>query len=102
MPDARCTRGPVCKMGRENAHEHTGSAENIRHSLRNGLTAYGELSPVIRFVCHRRPTNDGWPDARLGRLRLRELDANHEASGPHAFAVRSSTVRLACLVIAHG
>src|SRR6266404_5348830 len=27
MPDARCIRGPVCKMGRENAHEHTGSAE---------------------------------------------------------------------------
>ena len=45
MPDARCTRGPVCKMGRENAHEHTGSAENIRHSLRNGFTAYNVLSP---------------------------------------------------------
>jgi len=40
MPDARCTRGPVCKMGKENAHEHTGSAEAIRHSLRNGFTAY--------------------------------------------------------------
>jgi hypothetical protein len=49
MPDARCTRGPVCKMGKENAHEHTGSAENIRHSLRNGFTAYSELSPVIRI-----------------------------------------------------
>ena len=22
------------------------------------------------FVCHRRPADDGWPDARLGRLRL--------------------------------
>ena len=40
MPDARCTRGPVCKMGKENAHEHTGSAEALRHSLRNGFTAY--------------------------------------------------------------
>jgi hypothetical protein len=47
MPGARCTRGPVCKKDREDAHEHTGSAESIRHSLRNGLTAYGELSPVI-------------------------------------------------------
>ena len=45
MPDARCTRGPVCKMGKGNAHEHTGSAENIRHALRNGFTAYFELSP---------------------------------------------------------
>jgi hypothetical protein len=27
------------------AHEHTGSAENIRHSLRNGFTAYIVLSP---------------------------------------------------------
>ena len=49
MPDARCTRGLVRKNVPENAHEHTGSAENIRHSLRDGLTAYGELSPVIRI-----------------------------------------------------
>jgi hypothetical protein len=27
MPDARCIRGPVCKMGSDDAHEHTGSAE---------------------------------------------------------------------------
>ena len=46
MPDARCTRGPVCKMGNENAHEHTGSAEGIRHSLRNGFTAYAVISPA--------------------------------------------------------
>jgi hypothetical protein len=36
MPDARCTRGLVCKIVRRNAHEHTGSAEAIRHSLREG------------------------------------------------------------------
>ncbi|SHI12285.1 hypothetical protein SAMN05443248_8419 [Bradyrhizobium erythrophlei] len=24
MPGARCTRGLVCKMHKENAHEHTG------------------------------------------------------------------------------
>jgi hypothetical protein len=28
------------------AHEHTGSAEALRHSLRNGFTAYDALSPV--------------------------------------------------------
>jgi hypothetical protein len=50
MPDARCTRGPVCKLGKENAHEHTGSAEDIRHSLRNGFTAYFVLSPAIGLV----------------------------------------------------
>jgi hypothetical protein len=44
MPDARCTRGPVCKMGKENAHEHTGSAEALRHSLRKGkIMIYMEL-----------------------------------------------------------
>src|SRR6267143_1543711 len=31
---------------KENAHEHTGSAEASRPSLRNGFTAYNELSPV--------------------------------------------------------
>jgi hypothetical protein len=34
----------------ENAHEHTGSAEAIRPSLRNGFTAYFVLSPVIGFL----------------------------------------------------
>src|SRR5258707_11353739 len=33
-------------MHKENAHEHTGSAESIRPSLRNGFTAYNALSPV--------------------------------------------------------
>src|ERR1700736_1863438 len=32
------------------AHEHTGSAEAIRHSLRNGFTAYTALSPASEFV----------------------------------------------------
>jgi hypothetical protein len=30
----------------KNAHEHTGSAETLRPSLRNGLTAYAALSPA--------------------------------------------------------
>src|SRR4029077_18995382 len=49
-PDARCTRGLVCKHAQKSAHEHTGSAEAIRHSLRNGFTAYSALSPVIGFL----------------------------------------------------
>src|SRR4051812_33006601 len=46
MPGARCTRGLVCQMGRKGAHEHTGSAETLRHPPRNGFTAYFVLSPV--------------------------------------------------------
>jgi hypothetical protein len=36
------------------AHEHTGSAESIRPSLRNGFTAYSALSPATNSCCHRR------------------------------------------------
>jgi hypothetical protein len=32
------------------AHEHTGSAENTRPSLRNGFTAYFELALVTGFL----------------------------------------------------
>src|SRR5882757_11480127 len=39
-PGARCTRGLVCKIVRRNAHEHTGSAEAIRPSLRNGFNGF--------------------------------------------------------------
>ena len=46
----RVTRGLVCKVVQRNAHEHTGSAEAIRHSLRNGFTAYFVLSPVTGFL----------------------------------------------------
>jgi hypothetical protein len=49
--DARCTRGLVCKIvQKKNAHEHTGPAEAIRLSLRNGFNGYGVLSPVIGLV----------------------------------------------------
>src|ERR1700743_690874 len=61
------------------AHEHTGSAETLRPSLRNGFTTYtcspwrpGFLVTIIRVM----------------REHHRELDANPGASGPHAFAVR--------------
>jgi hypothetical protein len=39
----------------KNAHEHTGSAEAIRPSLRNGFTAYSALAPVTGLSCHRHP-----------------------------------------------
>jgi hypothetical protein len=43
---ANCTR--KC------AHEHTGSAETLRHSPRNGFTAYAALSSATNSSCHRR------------------------------------------------
>ena len=38
------------KCANKNAHEHTGSAETLRPSLRNGFTAYFELSLVNGFL----------------------------------------------------
>ena len=70
------------KCTKENAHEHTGSAEAPRHSLRNGFTAYNALSPVIGLSCHRRRRDTS-----------HQLDASVEASGPHDFAVRIRAVR---------
>jgi hypothetical protein len=77
MPDARCTRGLACKMGKENAHEHTGSAEALRHSLRNGFTTYFALSSENRALLSPSSANSWLIRARSGRLAFRGLDANH-------------------------
>ena len=90
MPDARCTRGPVCKMGEENAHEHTGSAEAIRHSLRNGLTAYAALSSETNSSCLRRFANSQRKLNPVGYPRLRKAWHQQRAPGPHGFAVRNN------------
>src|SRR5450631_1191117 len=70
----------------KNAHEHTGSAETLRPSLRSGLTAYFALSPVTGLSCHR----------HLRHLR-HTLSASVGAPGPHDFAVRSSHARQSLL-----
>jgi hypothetical protein len=49
------------------------------------LTVSFVLSPVIGLSCHR----------RLAKMFPAKLDASVEASGPHDFAVRVSTIRLA-------
>ncbi len=67
MPGARCTRGLACKFVRKNAHEHTGSAEALRHSPRNGFTAYSVLFPATNSSCHRRQRINGMPGTRSGR-----------------------------------
>jgi hypothetical protein len=46
------------------------AAEAIRHSLRNGFTAYNVISPAGRARCHRRPSEalaSSELDASLGR-----------------------------------
>src|SRR6201992_3664063 len=68
---------------RNAAHEHTGSAETLRPSLRNGSTTYT-----------RSPWRPGFLVTIAGGLDHR-LDANPGASGPHAFAVRMDVERLA-------
>jgi hypothetical protein len=69
----------------ENAHEHTGSAEAVRPSLRNGVTAYIVLSPA-------RPGLFATVAPKKREL-LKNLTPAIGASGPHDFAVRSSCAR---------
>ena len=52
------SRVQVC--AKKCAHEHTGEAEALRLSLRDGLTAYFGLSPVNGLCCHRRPQKPGF------------------------------------------
>src|SRR6266851_3814011 len=61
-------------MCEENAHEHTGSAEAIRHSLRNGFTAYFALSPENRALLSPSSANSWLIRARSGRLAFRRLE----------------------------
>ena len=82
-PGARCTRGLVCNVHKECAHEHTGPAESIRPSLRNGFTAYSVLSPENGSFASVAP----WE-----AVASRSIDASTATSGPHAFAVRFSRV----------
>ena len=45
---------------KKSAHEHTGTVGTLRHSLRNGFTAYGALSPETNSSCLRRWRISGW------------------------------------------
>ena len=72
MPDARCTRGLVCEVVRKSCTRAYRAAENIRHSLRNGLTAYHALTPENYGLCRlRRPAETG-AAARSGLQHLRK------------------------------
>src|SRR5207245_10331267 len=76
MPGACCTRGLVCNGVKSCAHEHTGTVGTLRHSLRNGLTAYAALSPETNSFCLRRCRLDG-SSIRLDQIRHRQLGTSH-------------------------
>src|SRR5437868_6163759 len=78
MPGARCTRGLVCQKLRIWRTRAYRAAETLRHSPRNGFTAYIALSPVSGLVVTVTPE----------KLASQELDASVAAPGPHDFAVR--------------
>ena len=63
-------RSRVQSCAKKNAHEHTGSAEAIRHSLRNGLTAYSALSPEYRAFLPPSPPGN-WHSGPVGLSHLR-------------------------------
>ena len=92
---------PCAKWVMKNAHEHTGSAENIRHSLRNGFTAYSALSLATNSSCHHRQTNYGFVRARLSRRTSANLTSATDAGTTrlHRTLQRRSSARRS---IAHG
>ena len=74
------------------AHEHTGTAGALRHSLRNGLTAYAALSLETNSSCLHHCRLDGSIDP-VGSKSPPAAWHQPRVSGPHGFAVRFSTVR---------
>jgi hypothetical protein len=71
MPDARCTRGLVCKIVQRMRTRAYRAAEAIRHSLRNGFTAYTRSPRSIGLSCLRRLAETG-TSARSGFPHLRK------------------------------
>src|SRR4051794_11645661 len=87
MPDARCTRDLVSKCAQKVRPRAYRAAENTRHSLRSGFTAYGALSPENGCFASVVPRE-------IERLPATLTTAT---SGPHAFAVRVGRARPAQL-----
>ena len=76
MPDAHYIRGLVCKGWKRRRTRAYRAAEAIRHSLRNGFTAYFALTPGYRAFLPPSPANNRLIRARSGRLAFRRLDAD--------------------------
>ena len=71
MPDARCTRGPVCKWVEKTNTSIQVQRRAIRHSLRNGFTAYSALSPENRALLSPSPYGI-WHVSPVGLSHLRK------------------------------
>jgi hypothetical protein len=99
MPGARCTRGLACKgvVGRTRAYR---AAESIRHSLRNGFTAYAGLSPETNSFCLRRRRIEGLSDP-VGSTRLRWLDTSNGCQD-HTVLPYASAPVVPRAALAHG
>src|SRR5580704_17744734 len=92
MPDAHSTGGPVCKKKKRTRAYR--AAEAIRHSLRNGFTAYFALSPEYRAFLPPSPPGT-WHAGPVGlSAPPKDLTPTSEASGPRDLTVRRSAVRL--------
>jgi hypothetical protein len=75
MPDARCIRGLVCKLDKENAHEHTGQRRQSDIPCAMALRLISRSPRGIGLSCPRRLTETGtW--ARSGFRTSARLDAN--------------------------
>ena len=82
------------------AHEHTGTAGALRHSLRNGLTAYAALSLETNSSCLHPCRLDGSTDS--GRIKFATGSLTPATgAGPHGFAVRSARAIPARTEIGH-
>jgi hypothetical protein len=84
----------VCKLVQKHAHEHTGPAEAIRLSLRNGFNGLWRALPGDRACLTPSPREYGFVRPVGLSKPPRDLTPTAEASGPHAFAVRFNAVRL--------
>jgi hypothetical protein len=93
------SRAPMCaKKMRTRAYRFSGG---IRHSLRNGLTAYATLSSATNSSCHRRRQIEVACSTRSGLSSPPPTWHQQRVSGPHGFAVRSNAARPARPRFAH-
>ena len=82
MPGASCTRSLACSVESTRV-SHRRHADIIRHSLRDGFTAYTCPPRCTGLFSHRRR-----------RFIHRRLDPSVGEAGPHDFAVRTGCARL--------
>ena len=100
-PGARCTRGLMCKNAQsKDAHEHTGSAESLRPSLRNGFNGLFRALPGDEFVLSPSLADKACLSP-VGPTRLRQFSTSNGCQDHTALPYASAPLVLRVL-IAHG